>query len=280
MTVSTPWTCPNCNRSIDTAFCAACGESPVDTSGLTLKGISKKLINTFGDIDGRLVRTYRGLLQRPGMLAVAYLRGQRMPYTAPFKVFLFANMLFFAMQSLTNTSIVSETLASHLQNQDWSELAQQLVAHRIAALQTTLDLFAPVFDHAVVINAKSLIILMVLPFTLLLSVTFYGEHRPFVAHAVFALHFYAFLLLLFCVLLAVVAVDKWFGWGGMAYLDKPLFAVTLAASAIYLYFATGTTYLAKGARRVVKVLALTLIVGAMISGYRFVIFIITLYSAG
>ena len=119
-------------------------------------------------------------------------------YLGPFQLFLFANVLFFAMQSLTNTNIFSSTLDSHLHNQDWHAFAQHLVSQRLQTLQTTLELYAPIFDRAIVLHAKSGIILMVLPFAILLPVLFYRNRQPFVAYAVFSLHFYAFVLLLFC----------------------------------------------------------------------------------
>ena len=80
--------------------------------------------------------------------------------------------------------------------------AQQLVAHRVESLHTTLDRYAPVFDEAVGVNAKSLIILMVLAFALIPPLVFYRSHRSFGTHLVFSLHLYTFLLLLFCVALA------------------------------------------------------------------------------
>ena len=43
---------------------------------------------------------------------------------------------------------------------------------------------------------------MVLSFALLAPMMFYRSRRPFVAHVVFSLHLYAFLLLLFCVAFA------------------------------------------------------------------------------
>ena len=170
------------------------------------------------------------------------MRGQRVAFTGPFRVFLFANMLFFAAQSLTDASVVGTSLQSHLHEQDWSGIAQRLVAWRLVELRTTLELYAPVFDRAVVLNAKSLIILMVLPFTGALSLTFLRARRPFVAHAVFALHFYAFLMILLCALLFAEAQAPGWAAAGMRDLDKPLFALLLAASAVYLYLATGVAY--------------------------------------
>jgi len=218
-------------------------------------------------------------VNRPGVLTVAYVRGQRIPYIGPFQLFLIANVLFFATQSLTNMHIFSSTLDSHLHNQDWSAVAQALVSHRLETMRTPLDLYAPMFNQAVVLHAKSLIILMALPFALLLLIMFYRDRQPFVAHVVFSLHLYTFLLLLFCVALAIAAVDVLFGGAGLhsARMDNILSVMNLAACATYLYIATGTVYRASGAIRVIKVLALTLAVGGMVLGYRFVIFLITLY---
>jgi len=41
------------------------------------------------------------LLQHPGELTLAWTRGVRKPYVAPFQLFLIANVLFFALQSAT-----------------------------------------------------------------------------------------------------------------------------------------------------------------------------------
>ncbi len=272
------WTCPTCKQVVATAFCPTCGETAVDWRDLTLRGLARQAFETFIAIDGKLVRSFRMLLRQPGDLSLAYLRGQRVAFTGPFRVFLFANMLFFATQSLTENSLVGTKLQSHLHDQDWSGIARRLVASRLAELQTTLELYSPVFDHAVVLNAKSLIILMVLPFTIALILTFMRTRRPFVAHVVFALHFYAFLMILLCALLIVETASAWLGGPGMRDLDKPLFALLLAASAAYLYCATGVAYGARGWVHAAKAVALTLVVGAMISVYRFAIFLITLYT--
>lgn len=280
MTVTNSWICPTCNRKVATPYCPACGERPLDAHDLTLCGLFDQLFHALSNIDSRLIRSFRTLVSRPGLLTLAYVRGQRLPYTGPFQLFLIANVLFFAMQSLTNTNIVSSKLDSHLHNQDWSVLAQRLVSHRVEAMQTTLDLYAPIFNQAVVVNAKSLIILMVVPFALLLPIMFYRARQPFVAHIVFSLHLYAFLLVLFCVSLAVAAVDVMFGGAGLdsARMDNILSVFNLAACATYLYIATGRVYGAGRMIRVIKVAVLAPAVASILLGYRFTVFLITLYS--
>ncbi|MGH3851062.1 MAG: hypothetical protein ACRDRT_15435 [Pseudonocardiaceae bacterium] len=96
----------------------------------------------------------------------------------------------------------------------------------------------------------------------------------------FSLHFYSFQLLLFCVSSAVAAIDELFGGAGLqsAHMDNVLTVINLAACFTYLYMATGAVYGAAGAARSIKALALTFAVGCIVPGYRFVIFLITLYS--
>jgi hypothetical protein len=274
------WTCPSCNCRIYTPYCPACGESPAEARELTLRGLFEQLIRAFSTIDGRLMRSLRSLLSRPGALTVAYVQGQRIPYVGPLQLFLVANVLFFAMQSLTNTNIVSTTLDSHLHNQDWRDLAQRLVSEHLDAKQTTLEVYTPIFNRAVILNAKSLIILMVLPFAVLLPIVFYRNRQPIFAHVVFSLYFYAFLLLLFCVSLAIVEANLLFGGSGLisARMDNILTAINLTACATYLYVATGTVYGASGAVRIGKVIALALAVAAILLGYRFALLLITWHT--
>ncbi len=281
MVQAKPWHCPTCNLQVATPFCPQCGERPLAPRDLTLRGLLAQLFHAFSNIDGRLIGSLRCLVNRPGELTVAYVQGRRMPYIGPFQLFLIANVLFFAVQSLTGVNVIGVTLDSHLHGQDWSEAAQELVAHRLDSLQTTLDRYAPVFDQAVVLNAKALIILMVFPFALLLPLVFYGTRRSFVAHATFSLHFYAFLLLLFCVSLAVTAVDVMLGGAGLASprMDNILSVLNFAAAAIYLHIAIGKVYGARGAPRGIRALALTMGAAAILLGYRFLVFLITLYGA-
>ncbi len=94
---------------------------------LTLRGLFEQLLRTLSTIDGRLMRSLRSLLSRPGALTVAYVQGQRIPYSGPVAVVPRSQRAVLAMQSLTSTNVVSSTLDSHLHHQDCSALAQRLV---------------------------------------------------------------------------------------------------------------------------------------------------------
>jgi hypothetical protein len=261
------WTCPTCNTSVATPFCANCGESPLQARELTLRGLFGHIFEAFSSIDSRLVRSFRYLVSSPGVLTVAYLEGRRKPYLGPVRLFLIANVLFFAVESLTGGTIFTAPLDSHLHTQPWDVLAQHLVAHRLQALNTTLALYSPGFDQALAVKARSLIILMALCFAFAPALVFLRSRRPLIAHAVFSLHFFAFILLLLCV--ATVVPQS---------LDYVLIGILLATSAVYLYLATGAVYGARGVMRVLKTAALTAAVFFILLGYRFVLLLITLYT--
>ena len=274
------WTCPTCKLTVNTAFCARCGEEPIAPRDLTLRGLAENVFHAFTSIDARAARSAGTLLRHPGELTLSWTRGVRRPYVAPFQLFLIANVIFFALQWLTSENVFSSSLDSHLHHQDWSRLAQSLVARRLEASDSNIEQYAPVFDRAVVLNAKSLILMMTLPFTLLLPLMFFGARRSFMTHVVFSLHLYTFLLLVFCIALLVAQFSGMLGVGGLdaPMVDNVLSAANLAACGVYIYIAIGPVYGATGMLRAVKALILAVAVAAIVLGYRFVVFLITLYG--
>jgi hypothetical protein len=74
------------NSSVFTPYCPACGESPPSARDLTLRSLFDQLFRAFSNIDGRLIRSFRYLVTRPGMLTVAYVQGRRMSYIGPLQL--------------------------------------------------------------------------------------------------------------------------------------------------------------------------------------------------
>jgi hypothetical protein len=231
-------------------------------------------------VDGRLLRTLKCLLLRPGALTVTYLKGPRKPFVAPLQVFLFANVVFFAVQSFSSTNIFGATLESQLHDQDWSQFATSMVQKRLDNTHRGIETFAPVFDHAAALNAKALIIVMAVAFSVLLPLAFIRAKQTLTTHFVFSLHLYAFLLLLFSLSLSIAIVDVFLGGAGLqsARMDNVLSAINFIACGIYIYLAIGTVYGSTGPVKAVKALALTALAGALVLAYRFVIFLVTLYG--
>ena len=222
-------------------FALPAASHPLDKRALTLHGLLLLALETFTDFDGKFMRTFRKLVNQPGILTQAYVRGERRRHVGPSALFFSINALFFIIQSLANVNIFSSPLESHMDQQDWSTLAQTMVTQRLHETHSTLDRYALLFNKAVPINAKALIVLMSVPFTLILPVVFVRSARPFMTHVVFSMHLYAFLLVLFCVAMAVPTADMLFGGAGLqsARMDNLLSVFNLLACAVYLYIAVG-----------------------------------------
>jgi hypothetical protein len=294
------WNCPNCGVTVTTPFCARCGERPVRPPDLRLRSLLARLLHVTTSIDGRLLRTLRQLLRHPGSLTEAFVAGRRKPFIGPFQLFLLANVLFFAMQSVTGINVLGSSLESELHQQDWSEFAQAQVARRLGNAETdagnragtgaetstergtgsSTEAYRPVFDRAVVVNAKSLIILMAMPFAVVCALVFLRERKPFIAHVAFSLHQYTMLLLLFSATIAGVAVAQRLGSPGVddPQVDNLISSLLVVAFAVYLHVATSRYFGAHGITRALKVIVLTVCAGALVLAYRFVIFMITLYA--
>lgn len=278
---TTAWTCPSCKTSVSTPFCAQCGERPILPQDFTLRGVFDRLLHALTSIDGRVLRTFWRLLRHPGTLTVAYMQGVRKPYASPFQLFLLANVLFFAVQSFTRINIFGSSLESHLLHQDWSPLASSLLQRHLEKTHNTLALYEPIFNRAVVLNAKSLVILMALPFTIVLGLLEFRSRRPLMNHLAFSLHLYAFLMLLFSFAVLLARVHMWTGGAGLdsPRVDNVLSVFNFAAGVAYLYAALGPAYGTRGPARFVKALVLAITVAAIVLGYRFALFLITLYAA-
>ena len=273
------WRCATCGINVHALHCPGCGEKMVEAKDLTFIGLMSQAFQTLTSVDSRLLRSLRVLVARPGAITSAYVDGPRKPYIGPFQLFLIVNVVFFAVQSFSGSAVFSTPLHAHMYDQDWSAFARTLVAHKLEVEHATLATYTPVFDHAVDVNAKSLVILLVLPFTLLLIPLFAGSHRPFVTHLVFALHLLSFLLLLSCALLLFTALFTAFGGAGLRapFVDWGLFAILIAVIATYLYVAAGVVYEAGGWIRALKVALLAVVIAAAVPGYRFLILLVTLY---
>ena len=271
------WICPTCSNRRRARFCPQCGEERLRANDLSVRHLAKQIMAATSSVDGKLVRSWRMLLTRPGHLTAAYIGGERRRYITPLALFFIGNALFVAVQSLTGINVLSSPLESHLHSQDWSSFVQSLVQARLIDRQLTLDAYAPVFDRSAIFNAKALIILMALAFALLPAIVFSGRQRRAGVHIVFALHLYAFVLVLLSVAVLLAQLDVAAGGGGLRSgpVDKVLSLLNLLVCGGYIALALPKVYRTSGWRNWLAAVFLTSVVATLFIGYRFAIFLIT-----
>lgn len=80
--------CPNCRSDGLGRFCPGCGqESPRE---LTVRAWLAEALDELLFVDGRLPRTLKALMSRPGLLSVEWQAGRRARYVRPLRLYLLA----------------------------------------------------------------------------------------------------------------------------------------------------------------------------------------------
>jgi Protein of unknown function (DUF3667) len=272
-----PWNCPTCEAQVTSRYCPVCGERPLDPRDLTLRGLAGQFFGFLVSLDHRIIYSVRCMLTRPGQLTVDFERGRRQVSIGPFKLFVLANLLFFAVQSTTELRVFSTPLQRQLQGDEGSDFGRAVVRNYLEKNGLTAEAYAPIYDQEVAVHARSMIGLMVLPFAMFLPVVFWRAARPFAVHIVFSVHFFSFLLLLYCVPAAAIGIRA--VMGGPAALtqsaDNVVSILLLIALAGYLYFAIRRVYDARGIPRIVQTLLLATVYFGCFLSYRFALVPIT-----
>lgn len=117
--------CLNCGTIVQGRFCQNCGQENVVTHQNFLS-LSKHFIFDIFHFDGKFFDTLRYLLFKPGYVAKEYVRGKRVKYLDPIRMYLFTSALFFLV--LFSTSHIDPNLqgvdkATFLSNADRKEMA-------------------------------------------------------------------------------------------------------------------------------------------------------------
>lgn len=94
--------CPNCGE-VATArarYCSGCGQR-LGANLLSVRVLIGEVLEEALSLDGRLPRTMRALLLRPGHLTREYTAGRIARYVRPFRLYLVSSIIFFLALSMT-----------------------------------------------------------------------------------------------------------------------------------------------------------------------------------
>jgi hypothetical protein len=88
--------CPNCGAHVSGKFCHECGQETVLHPPSTREFLHE-FIGHYVALEGKLLQTMKLLLLKPGQLSLEYMRGRRVRYIEPLRVYLTFSLIFFAV---------------------------------------------------------------------------------------------------------------------------------------------------------------------------------------
>ncbi len=278
--VLAPSKCVSCGSLVNDRFCPNCGEQRAEARHYTLGHFAEEAIEALAHADGRVLSALRTLVTKPGLLTVAYMRGERKPFAAPLQLFVVANVAYFLFAAWTGNNTFGTPLQFHVNGAFYSGLANTLVRARLASRHISYDQYAAVFDHAAMLQAKSLIALLCPIFAVWTAAVLLPRRRFAVEYLVFAVHSMSAMLFIVIVvqlmgraLLAVAAME------GVHPRWQPVdIAVTLVMVFLfgaYIHASLRRVYGIRGASAAVRVLLMCVGFMVTIFVYRSILFFTT-----
>jgi len=86
--------CLNCNAQVNGRYCSICGQENIEPKE-TLWQLTTHFFYDIFHYDGKFLSTLKTLLFRPGLLTREYVRGRRMRYLHPIRMYIFTSAVFF-----------------------------------------------------------------------------------------------------------------------------------------------------------------------------------------
>jgi thiamine biosynthesis protein ThiS len=282
---ATAWQCPTCAAHVSGKFCPDCGEKKFGASDLSIRHFFHHALGDFFHFDSKIFGSFRLLFTRPGFLTAEYLRGCRKPYLHPFQLFFIANLIYFFLLPYMGWSGLRTTLNIQLHMMSYSTMARQLVDQRIVAKGVSMEAFEHSFNHVVDVEARSLVVVMVLIYAVLLAILQWRKKNYFGQHLVFSLHFTAFWLLTVFIGLyggstLAIIVSRHFS-ANVHFLQSEgfLFPIALLLILVYAMQAVRVVYQDSVRMALLKAIVLTAAFHYVLDIYRFILFLIALYAS-
>ena len=275
------WRCPSCGAPATTYYCGNCGEERLGVAQATDDGAGSDRRRSFV---GRALASLRALASPPGRLTADWIRGKRVGYLSPLSLFLWVNVAFFLVQSVTRLGILTWPLSAHLSDDLFGWLTTRLLVHHRSDATLANNDYAHIFNALESVHAKSLVILMVPALAIALGALLVDRRAPFKDLLTLATHFFAFALIWLCALFPTVAVVLdvvvLSGQTPPSPHSMDLIVTGLEAGVLgwYIYEALKTVYDLSVLRRSITSIVLIAALFVTLKVYHIVVFAVTLYS--
>ncbi len=216
-----PAYCADCGAPVSGRYCASCGqETLIETP--TVRHFVQEFADQYIALEGKLGRTLRTLLTRPGQLTLDYVQGRRQRYVRPLKLYLTISVVFFGLLGLLPDSTtnlfegVGYNLGDHA-TADKDDAVKKNTPDAAAPDDLKKDLSEAVGDkiagtvkdfaglpveeqrkrlrERLADDAPYALFFLLPYFALVLKLVYRGRHRLYGEHLLFSLHLHSFAFL-------------------------------------------------------------------------------------
>lgn len=173
--------CLNCDAELHGPFCHSCGQKAVAPVA-SMHDFVHEATHEFLHLDGKIIKTVKLLVTKPGLLTREFIEGRRARYISPLRVYLTFSLIFFALAAIVPGARESFVKVGPAKGDVRAAAEQERQADQLG--------------EALMHNMPRAAFLL-MPAFALLTWLFYRRAQPYyVPHLYFAVHFHAFAFLI------------------------------------------------------------------------------------
>jgi hypothetical protein len=252
--------CASCGQRLAGRYCSDCGEERLDFHSLTVRHFVTHSLHEVFELDGKIWRTLRALMFRPGFLAAEYCEGRRRRYINPFRLLITA-ALAYALATRGGLQVamtmgpvvlslapaaVSEgvSITETIQRVDRFHLLRGLLAEPQKSAEFESESMREKFHQRMERFSEPLSFANVLMLALVLRALFGRRRKYFAEHGVFSMHFMSFVLFTGLLFFPAPFLLR-AGWGAVV---LPVMSLILLWQFVHLVLAIRRFYFSPGLR--------------------------------
>ena len=156
--------CLNCGEKLAASarFCSNCGQSTERESNL--RSFVSHFLSDYFTFDYMIFKSVRPLFVKPGFLTLEYLKGKRVSYIPPLRLFIFSSILFFLLLSILKVNSSETVIELNPEEQFWDRFFESF-------LPKLFFILSPLFS--------------------VLLALFFGKNGSPLKHFIFSIHYHA-----------------------------------------------------------------------------------------
>lgn len=221
--------------------------------------------------DSKIFKSLWLVISNPGFLSKEIAEGRTVKYQRPLSLFFVLNLIYFLFPLI---QLFSASFKTQL-NTSYGTIARQMVAERAVALNLSAQSLEILYNQKSNGLAKLLVIVFAILASLPLNLFYYKRNRFFTDHVGLMVELACFNLFINAIVVTLAA--KFLGLGH--YLDDNILLIVFGITNLYfLLRASYTFYVERGVLLVFKSLVMIAVLKLALEAYRFILFLVTLWS--